>query len=313
MRHEPISQRARGRWRGILPALGISADYLVNKHGPCPICQGGKDRFRFDDKEGAGTFFCSHCGAGDGVKLVMLAKGCEFREAARMVEREIGASPVEPSRPEMTDAQKRQSMNRLWKASREVVDGDPVSCYLAARLGAVDAPKDIRFVERCRYQAETVTYHPAMLAMIRDADGAPCLLHRTYLTSDGRKADLDPCRRLMPGDFKPGAAVHLMPIGKTLGIAEGIETAWAASILFGVPVWAALNTSMLAQWRPPEGVEEAIVFGDNDTGFAGQKAAYELAYRLSGKVRAEVRIPSKPGMDWNDVLIRQREAEARAA
>ncbi|NYY79755.1 hypothetical protein DMH17_06695 [Raoultella planticola] len=31
---------------------------------------GGADRFRFDDKEGRGTWFCNQCGAGDGLKLV---------------------------------------------------------------------------------------------------------------------------------------------------------------------------------------------------------------------------------------------------
>ena len=37
--------RARGRWREILPRLGLEPQFLVKKHGPCPLC-GGKDRFR---------------------------------------------------------------------------------------------------------------------------------------------------------------------------------------------------------------------------------------------------------------------------
>ena len=54
MRHEPLKDRARGRWPGILTALGVPAKALRNRHGPCPVC-GGKDRFRFDDKGGAGN------------------------------------------------------------------------------------------------------------------------------------------------------------------------------------------------------------------------------------------------------------------
>jgi putative DNA primase/helicase len=309
MQREPISERARGRWRGILPAIGISADHLINRHGPCPVC-GGKDRFRFDDKEGSGTFYCTHCGAGDGVKLVMIAKGCDFKEAAAIIESQIGTAPVEPARKEMTDAQKRQAMNRLWKASKPIEAGDPVSKYLERRLGSVVVPSDIRFADRCRYQSDTVSYHPAMIAMIRDAEGVPCLLHRTYITVDGRKADLNPCRRLMPGDFKPGSAVRLMPHGKMLGIAEGIETAWAASILHRVPVWAALNTSMLEQWRPPENVESVIVFGDHDDGYAGQKAAYALAFKLGGKLSVSVKIPDEPRTDWADILTRKMTSES---
>jgi putative DNA primase/helicase len=44
-------ERARHRWREILPRLGIETRFLVNKHGPCPLCR-GKDRFRFDDRDG---------------------------------------------------------------------------------------------------------------------------------------------------------------------------------------------------------------------------------------------------------------------
>ncbi len=52
---------ARGHWAKILPALGVNI--LKNRHQPCPVC-GGKDRFRFDDQEGRGTWFCNQCGAG---------------------------------------------------------------------------------------------------------------------------------------------------------------------------------------------------------------------------------------------------------
>ncbi|WP_308538738.1 primase-helicase zinc-binding domain-containing protein, partial [uncultured Pantoea sp.] len=54
---------ARGQWPRILPALGVKV--VKNRHAACPVC-GGKDRFRFDDKEGRGTWFCNQCGAGDG-------------------------------------------------------------------------------------------------------------------------------------------------------------------------------------------------------------------------------------------------------
>ncbi|GHM17395.1 hypothetical protein ECZU43_14530 [Escherichia coli] len=57
---------ALGHWPRILPALGIQV--LKNRHQPCPVC-GGSDRFRFDDREGRGTWYCNQCGAGDGLKL----------------------------------------------------------------------------------------------------------------------------------------------------------------------------------------------------------------------------------------------------
>lgn len=78
----PLKDRARGRWHGILQALGVDRQFLNDKHGPCPVC-GGKDRFRFDDRDHRGTFFCSFCGAGDGVTLVMRVKGLDFKTAAQ--------------------------------------------------------------------------------------------------------------------------------------------------------------------------------------------------------------------------------------
>ena len=66
-----IIDHARGRWREILPALGIDERFLRRPPGPCPIC-GGRDRFRFLDREGFGDYRCRQCGPGDG--LIMLRK-----------------------------------------------------------------------------------------------------------------------------------------------------------------------------------------------------------------------------------------------
>jgi hypothetical protein len=39
----PLSERCNGRWRSILPALGINPQYLSGKNGPCPLCREGRD------------------------------------------------------------------------------------------------------------------------------------------------------------------------------------------------------------------------------------------------------------------------------
>lgn len=96
-----------------------------------------------------------------------------------------------------------------------------------------------------------------------------------------------------------------------LGIAEGIETAFAAASLFGVPCWSAINTALLSQWEPPTDVSEIIVFADNDANYAGQAAAYTLAHRIVRSSRkVSVNIPDVPGQDWNDVLALTKERVA---
>lgn len=218
-------------------------------------------------------------------------------------------------KPERSDADKRDAMNRLWASSSPVRANDPVAAWIFRRVGIVTYPKCLRTALRVKYDDDRPSYHPAMIAMMQAPDGEPTILHRTYLTHDGHKADLPEPRRMMPGTIVKGSAVRLMERGRVLGIAEGIETAFAASRLFGVPCWAALNATLLAQWEPPEGVEEVIIFGDNDASFTGQVAAYTLAKRLCNQSRIKVRveIPSNPGQDWNDLLVAQEDAARKAA
>lgn len=305
----PLRQRARDRWTTILLALGVSERHLTGKHGPCPICQEGKDRFRFDNKDGLGTWICSVCGAGDGVQLVMEVLGLEFRDAAREIEAHLGGAPVEPSRVGMTDAEKRQAMNRVWTEAQVIQPGDPVALWLANRIGLTTFPACLRTSLRLRYQGDQASYHPAMIAMVTGPDGKPATLHRTYLTNAGQKARVEEPRRLMAGAVPKGSAIRLADHGPVLGIAEGIETAFAATALFGVPCWSAINTTILSQWEPPECVREIIVFGDNDPKFGGHAAAYALAHRLAARSSrtASVKIPDIIGQDWNDVWLQQQE------
>jgi phage/plasmid primase-like uncharacterized protein len=82
---------ATGHWILILQAAGISPQFLQNKHGPCPIC-GGKDRFRLDNIDGRGTYFCNQCGAGDGLNLLKKFTGFATSEALSFIEKYLGWS-----------------------------------------------------------------------------------------------------------------------------------------------------------------------------------------------------------------------------
>jgi hypothetical protein len=90
-------------------------------------------------------------------------------------------------------------------ASRHEAD-DPVGRYLARRVGLTSFPSCLRTAFNARYQSDRPSFHPAMIAMVTRPDGAPSVLHRTYLTADGRKASVDAPRRLMPGTVAKGAA-----------------------------------------------------------------------------------------------------------
>jgi putative DNA primase/helicase len=301
---QPLRERTRGRWHGILTALGVGSRYLVNKHGPCPIC-GGKDRFRWDNKEGNGTFYCNQCGAGSGVDMVMKFRGLPFKEAALRIEQVLGECRTEPV-PKRR-ASNQASLNALWRNSSPVRRDDPVDRWLRSRAISLDLyPAVLRCAPRALHRSDddVITEHPAMLAMVSAPDGKPVTIHRTFLTSAGTKAPVDKVRMFCAGKVPAGGAVRLGPAATTMGVAEGIETAFAAAKLFDVPTWAALNDGGVAKFEPPAIVEHLLIFGDNDGNGAGQRAAHALAARLVPRMRVDVRIPDEPGTDWNDILVK---------
>jgi DNA-binding MarR family transcriptional regulator len=80
---------AHGLWPDILTSFGVSPTALNGKHHPCPAC-GGKDRFRFTDRNGDGDYYCSGCDPGKGISLVAKVNGWSYAEAARRVDEMIG-------------------------------------------------------------------------------------------------------------------------------------------------------------------------------------------------------------------------------
>lgn len=300
------ADEAVGRWPGILQSLGIDQTFLGKKHGPCPICA-GKDRYRFDDKAGRGTWICSHCGSGDGFQLLQKVLGWSFSEAAKQVDRIVGTVQPGPIAPGRTEASKLRALNQVWETSKAVVQGDPVWRYLNRRLGIETVPHGLRYHPGLRYTDEDgadLGRFPAMLARLQYPDGVGASIHRTYLTDDGEKASVPQPKKIMAGKPLNTAAVRLGKVGTTLGIGEGIETALAASIRFGVPVWAATNAVLLEAWAPPQGVERVLIAGDNDASFTGQAAAFGLARRLAQKgLVVDIQIPDRVGKDWADVGI----------
>lgn len=303
----PAKELCRGRWRWLLPVMGVEARLLTGKHGPCPIC-GGKDRFRWDDKDGTGSYFCSGCGPGDGFMLAEKVTGKTFKELFALVQDNIGTVPMPEFKPKTDDQANRMAMRAVWEAAEPPSEHSPVGLYQKNRLGRLWPSNAIREAAGLRYG--TVEMHPAMVARISDPQDRGVNMHLTFLTDDGRKADIEPVKKVMKGTLPDGCAIRLWPAARIMGIAEGIESAMSAAILYKMPVWAAINSTMLAKWVPPDEAEEIWVFGDNDGNFAGQAKSYALAHRLVAQFgrRVRVEIPYDPGVDWNDILKKEKGA-----
>lgn len=293
---------AAGRWRDILLSLGVDERTLNGKHCPCPMC-GGKDRFRFDDKEGRGTYFCSGCGAGDGVQLAMGITGLPFKEAAREIERLAGSAQVVDRHKKLSNGERIAVLARVWSESVPLQLGDEAFQYLTGRgLRLQTAPSNLRLHPSLPYRDDCkVLKFAAMVARVTGPDGSGVSLHRTYLQGS-MKAPVAQPKKLMPGLPLVGAAIRLTPVADRLGIAEGIETALAASELFGMPVWSCIHAQGVESFLPPVGVKEIVIYADNDPNFTGQSAAYRSANRLKLMgYEVTVCVPPNDG-DWLDQL-----------
>lgn len=297
-------EKAQGKWRSVLSSLGVPEKYLDGQHHPCPASGEGEDRFRFADRNGSGNFFCG-CSQGEkgGMALVMCCKGVQYAEAARLVEGVVGGCQTAPDRER---ADPKLALNRVRRKLRPA--GASITTYLHGR--GLDVPPTLRETRLTYWHAgESLGEYDVMVGRVDGPDGAPQTYHLTYLAG-GKKAPVPSPRKAMtPVKTIMGGAIRLYPEAPEMGVAEGIETAIAASMLFRMPVWAAVNAGSLSEFQPPAVCEHLTVFGDSDKSYTGQWAAYSLARRIvrNGKECA-VLLPESG--DWNDVLNRQ---QAKAA
>lgn len=293
---------AAGKWPMILSSMGMDSSVLTrgNKHHPCPCTGEGTDRFRFSDRNGSGSFFCacSPDGRKGGFGLLECFTGRPFADLAKEVDQLIGNTPDRIDKPDIKDP-----LPALRAIQRKATKpAHAVTSYLEGR--GLITPPTLRELAAIDYwnSGQIVGKFAAMAGKIVDVDGKPRSWHITYL-QDGMKAPVDPARKVMPPDGHiRGCAIRLFPAADHIGIAEGIETAIAAHMMFGLPVWSCVSRGGVESFEPPASVKTITIYGDNDASFAGQAGAYKAAESLTRKrIRVDVRLPESVG-DFADVL-----------
>ncbi|EAM5943790.1 DNA primase [Salmonella enterica] len=297
-------KQACGHWPRILPALGVKV--IKNRHQACPVC-GGSDRFRFDDKEGRGTWFCNQCGAGDGLKLVEKVFGVTSSEAAGKVNAVTGSlSPVAPEVIASVEAKTvvdRKAAAALAVRLMEKTRPATGNAYLTRKGFPVLECLTLTTM----HKTGGVTFRAGdVVVPLYDDTGA--LVNLQLINADGLK------RTLKGGQVK--GACHIIEgkkqAGKRLWIAEGYATALTVHHLTGETVMVALSSvnllSLASLARQKSPACQIVLAADRDLNGDGQSKAAAAADSCKGVVA----LPPVFG-DWNDAFIQYGEEATRKA
>lgn len=337
-----VKDLANGRWREILPSLGVPIEILNSqKHFPCPAC-GGKDRFRFTDNKGRGWFICNHCtpDGGSGLDLLMLVHGYGFSQAVtdvagflgldNRVERPTVAMPI-PTTPQIpvhasNQLERIQAMIQgacAWNESDSWIQS-----YLVERgfplkvVEKLPISKALQFSKGLNYYSLTekrsLGRFPAMVGVFRRLNGELAGVHLTYLMKKDNKvmklSIKDPkngtalpakkMRSVESGSLNGSAIRLFMPDKRVLAVSEGIETALAVHCLSGLPVWACGSANGLRSFELPSGIERLVIIADNDVNQTGIQSALTLKRRYFKQLKGNIQLwqPDELGQDALDVL-----------
>ena len=308
---EAVSAAALGRWPAILAELGVDPARLVNRHGPCPGC-GGSDRFRFDDLDGRGTWYCSGGGeptSGDGFALLAHVHGWTPADALHRVAEILGMdhgaapppAPLSPPAPARQDDETARHARAAARAMREWDRAPPAPAdhrYLAAKgLPPMAARID---TASCAVTFRPGTHRRVMCDACQDRRG--CLLLPVY----GPDGSLLSLARIAPdgskhfdGPTRGGwCAVQEGDPGAPAAIAEGYAS--AAAVALAATSWRVLCAFSAGQLPAVAAMvraadPERTIYAATDPDPAGRAAADRAAVTA----RALPLLPPVPG-DWDD-------------
>jgi len=259
---------AKGHWDTILTHYGLR--FTNNRHIQCPICERkGSSGIRINEYRGDCSWICV-CGSGSGFNLLMEMTGKPFSEIAKEIDLIIGNThDYKPSKAPVS--------LRKAKEAAKPIKGSLAELYLKERGIQALPSMSVEYIESMPYynDGKQTGSYPVMLSTVTDSQSLEVLqYHYTYL--DGTKKLDRKVRNVTDTDYK-SPVIRLMEAEKTLGIAEGVETALSVYDKYNVPCWATVNSGFMKKFRAPNGVTKLYIFADNDRSGTGHAAAFECA------------------------------------
>ncbi|MGL5130798.1 MAG: toprim domain-containing protein [Aeromonas popoffii] len=294
-----VLREFNGAWRQTLENYGCHLPSGRN-HGPCPVCSGGKqnsDRFRFDDKGGRGTWFCSQCDPQSGGGLLLLSRflGKPTIDVANEL---LGNTPERSRAPVYRSF---VSEDQIRKANHEQARKGAEALLASSELRTHPYMSDRGLDGQWLVNGEPimgkdrVVIQPGELMLVpaykAEGDGSK-LVNVQKIKANKEK------RPLFGGDMS-GVYHKLDGHQKLIAIAEGYATGVTVNQVTGAATYCAFNTGNLAAvsaWVAGQHPGVPVVFfADNDEHGAGLRYAKDAA----APIGATVALPPELG-DWDD-------------
>ncbi|WP_368929638.1 DUF927 domain-containing protein [Proteus mirabilis] len=311
-----VKLKANGQWQAILSHLG--AEVPLNTHTACPHC-GGKDRFRFDNKDGNGTFICNQCGSGDGLDLVQRVLGVSVTEAAKEVANIIGIDT-------------RSACPPAYRRSEIKAQQDELKAQQAEKQANEKREKHKRFIERYNRTIANVQrgrsdylkakgLHGFEMDLLQDGSLIIPLLDAGGVITGAQTIKPNGDKRLLSDSAKSGSYYPINePVNvSTVIIAEGLATALTCHLIqpeahtvAAIDAGNLIHVAKVMRVKYPE--SKIIIAGDNDIK-PGQDNTGKLVAEKAAKVVNGVAVlpPTDDKADWDDYRLSHGIEAARQA
>lgn len=305
------------------------------RHQPCPKTGDGKDNFRFfkDYQDTGGAYSNSAGPLPDGIELLCWYNDASKHETLSMLEDIVGGANLtidvkkvsKPKpRPYCTPQEQssRQEIIKRYYTESQPIQGTKAETYLRSRGingfshgFLTELGNNLRFHPSLPYREDDDSpwqHFPCLLAVVRDKNGTPLTLHRTFLSPDGQsKAPVSRAKMVLapPRDMRGGYIMLDKPtnISTTqtfIGISEGIENGLSAREGAGCPMFVGLSDKLMAMINLLPSTSAVAFYSDIEVSGAGQTAVEDFKLK-NPSVRVHNEKPFLPHgrdkVDWNDL------------
>ena len=310
-----LKAAANGRWPSIFSYCGMPDSFSgkPNEHVDCPFPNhGGAKDFRFDNKNGDGSYICSCSSGADGFNAIATFHGIENKDAIKLVGEYFNQNNV-PLKPIYKPIKEKPKDNEIALAKKR-------AGYHAEKiLSLCNEPKPHPYLqdkgidkpvlvinENYEVNDTQTIYAGALIVKIYDIGNPEILIGIQFINPDGQ--------RFYIADTKNADGIHIIEGDSNspyVDVVEGFASGLSVNMVTGATVVIAFDANGVK--GKAERIKQLFCgkqlrfLGDNDSHkrWAGNEAAHTAAFKTGGLVA----IPSVPGKDWDD----QRQLKGIAA